>query len=111
VALQSSEATKDEQGEVVVTFTEDGRIVAVTRQDEEGRILSVIAEARDSTDREVPVAYAVHNVDLRGQVRVSAVKPWAGEESLSDDDGWGDRWAGNEPLAYARNRLNNKGGY
>ncbi|MCJ9708932.1 hypothetical protein LWS69_07825 [Bordetella hinzii] len=33
-------------GEVVVTWTQDrSRIVAVTRQDEEGRILSVIAEA------------------------------------------------------------------
>lgn len=33
------------QGEVVVTKHPDGRIVAVTRQDEEGRILKVIAEA------------------------------------------------------------------
>ena len=32
-------------GEVVVTKTEAGQIVAVTRQDEEGRILSVIAES------------------------------------------------------------------
>lgn len=32
-------------GEVVVTKHPDGRIVAVTRQDEEGRILSVIAKA------------------------------------------------------------------
>jgi len=33
-------------GEVVVTFTQDGQIQAVTRQDKEGRILSVIAESR-----------------------------------------------------------------
>lgn len=33
------------QGEVVVTRTEDGEIVAVTRQDEDGRVLSVIAES------------------------------------------------------------------
>jgi len=35
-----------ERGEVVVTFTQDGQIQAVTRQDEEGRILSVIAESK-----------------------------------------------------------------
>lgn len=34
-----------EQGEIVVTKTPDGQIVAVTRQDEEGRILKVIAES------------------------------------------------------------------
>jgi len=33
-----------EQGEVVVTRNEAGAIVAVTRQDSEGRILKVIAE-------------------------------------------------------------------
>ena len=38
-------AQNHEIGEVVVTKTEDGQIVAVTRQDEEGRILSVIAES------------------------------------------------------------------
>lgn len=37
------------QGEVVVTTDEDGRCVAVTRQDEEGRILSVIWEAKEPT--------------------------------------------------------------
>jgi len=35
-----------ERGEVVVTFSQDGQIQAVTRQDEEGKILSVIAESR-----------------------------------------------------------------
>lgn len=33
------------KGEVVVTRTEDGEIVAVTRQDDEGRILEIIAES------------------------------------------------------------------
>lgn len=33
------------EGEVVVTKTQAGQIVAVTRQDEEGRVLSVIAES------------------------------------------------------------------
>ncbi len=32
-------------GDVVVSCNEDGQIVAVTRQDDEGRILSVIAES------------------------------------------------------------------
>lgn len=43
-----------QRGEVVVTKTEAGQIIAVTRQDEEGRILEVIAEA--STQREQPAA-------------------------------------------------------
>lgn len=47
-----------------------------------------------------PVAYAVHNIDTKGQTRVAAVKPWAGNESMLDDDRWGDRWAGNRPLVY-----------
>lgn len=34
----------DVKGEVVVTKNESGQIVAVTRQDEEGRILEVIAQ-------------------------------------------------------------------
>jgi hypothetical protein len=38
-------------GDVVVTKAPDGQIVAVTRQDEEGRILSVIAES-SSRERE-----------------------------------------------------------
>lgn len=39
------EADRKRRGEVVVTKTPEGEIVAVTRQDDEGRILSVIAEA------------------------------------------------------------------
>jgi len=39
-------APATERGEVVVTFSRDGQIQAVTRQDSEGRILSVIAESR-----------------------------------------------------------------
>ena len=35
-----------ERGEVVVTFSRDGQIQVVTRQDSEGRILSIIAESR-----------------------------------------------------------------
>lgn len=33
------------EGEIVVTKNQTGQIVAVTRQDEEGRILKVIAES------------------------------------------------------------------
>lgn len=39
------DADRQRRGEVVVTKDDTGAIVAVTRQDEEGRILSVIAEA------------------------------------------------------------------
>lgn len=41
-AIATMRAT--EQGHVVVTRNQAGQIVAVTRQDEEGRILKVIAE-------------------------------------------------------------------
>lgn len=39
------EAYRQRRGEVVVTKTPEGEIIAVTRQDAEGKILSVIAEA------------------------------------------------------------------
>jgi hypothetical protein len=45
-------------GEVVVTKTEAGQIVAVTRQDEEGRILSVIAESAPRPTQTVPLTQA-----------------------------------------------------
>jgi hypothetical protein len=38
-------ARGEPEGDIVVTKTPDGQIVAVTRQDDEGRILSVIAES------------------------------------------------------------------
>lgn len=50
------EADHQQKGVVVVTRTQDGEIVAVTRQDEEGRILTVIAEA-DRKCRGEPVAW------------------------------------------------------
>lgn len=37
--------TAGERGEVVITRDESGRIVAVTRQDSEGEILEILAEA------------------------------------------------------------------
>lgn len=36
----------DYPGEVVVTYNENGQIVAVTRQDEDGKVLKVIAQAK-----------------------------------------------------------------
>lgn len=44
-ALQAKITAAHAQGEIVVTKTPDGQIVAVTRQDEEGQILKVIAES------------------------------------------------------------------
>jgi len=41
-SIPPKELSKPEQGEVVVTKNPDGQIVAVTRQDEDGRILKVI---------------------------------------------------------------------
>ena len=41
-------------GDVVVSCNEDGQIVAVTRQDDEGRILSVIAEAQPAPSHRAP---------------------------------------------------------
>lgn len=42
---EAIEAERKRQGEVVVTKTPEGEIIAVTRQDDEGKILSVIVEA------------------------------------------------------------------
>ena len=41
-------------GDVVVTRNDAGEIVAVTRQDDEGRILSVIAEAQPAPSHRAP---------------------------------------------------------
>lgn len=45
IANHAAAMVQAPKGEVVVTKTQEGQIVAVTRQDEEGRILSVIAES------------------------------------------------------------------
>ena len=37
--------TIEQEGEVVVTKNQDGHIVCVTRQDEDGRILKIISES------------------------------------------------------------------
>lgn len=51
-ALAAKLAERDAAGEVVVTTTEDGVCVVVSRQDEEGRILSVIWEAPEPAKKE-----------------------------------------------------------
>jgi len=58
-ALSAAPATPPAEqpiGEVVVTKTEDGQIVAVTRQDDEGHILSVIATCDPSEQQAQPGA-------------------------------------------------------
>lgn len=47
-AWQARAALAQPSGEVVVTKNESGAIVSVTRQDKEGRVLSVIAESQHS---------------------------------------------------------------
>lgn len=51
-ALTAKLAEQETLGEVVVTTTEDGVCVVVSRQDEEGRILSVIWEAPEPAKKE-----------------------------------------------------------
>ena len=68
-----------EIGEVVVTKTEDGQIVAVTRQDEEGRMLSVIAES--DQEHAAPVRTSDRlpteaDADFNGNVWVSHKGDW-----------------------------------
>lgn len=46
-----------------------------------------------------PIAYAVYQIagDCNGIV-LRTVKPWAGDDSMGDDDGMGEYWAGNTKL-------------
>ncbi len=60
-------------GDVVVSCNEDGQIVAVTRQDDEGRILSVIAEsAAPPAPAAVPPGYVLVPVEPT-QAMISAM--------------------------------------
>jgi hypothetical protein len=58
-AAQSQPAQPEPRGEVVVTRNPAGQIVAVTRQDDDGRILSVIAEAQPEQNAELKAIHAV----------------------------------------------------
>ncbi|HBO2431074.1 TPA: hypothetical protein L4H33_006767, partial [Pseudomonas aeruginosa] len=63
-AWQARAALAQPSGEVVVTKNESGAIVSVTRQDKEGRVLSVIAESATLTaqaEKAEVVARVVHS--------------------------------------------------
>lgn len=68
VAQPSQAREPDQSGEVVVTRNEFGSIVAVTRQDSDGRILKVIAllerpsQARELSDEEILMIAAAESV-------------------------------------------------
>ena len=73
-------AYEEEQGEVVVSKV-NGQIVAVTRQDEDGRILSIIEESDPTPDRKV------HTLNVEGNVTdkdVAAIK-----DAMENTDGNG----------------------
>lgn len=45
-----------------------------------------------------PFAYAIFGI-VNGEVKLAAMKPWPKVGNpLTDHDGWGEMWAGNEPL-------------
>lgn len=67
-------APTEPEGDIVVTRSEDGQIVAVTRQDEEGRILSVIAESAQPAAQPLTPLTDEEIVDI-----------WAGVTSGYDD--------------------------
>jgi hypothetical protein len=81
-------------GEVVVTKNEAGQIVAVTRQDDEGRILSVIAEsaaqpAKPTIDEQVASVNAVFDAWRNGEdatLTLGLVAQPASMQPLPDHD-------------------------
>lgn len=81
-------------GEVVVTKTRDGQIVSVTRQDDEGRILSVIATS-DPEEQSQPRYSHLHDADaVHGKQLSVYSKPPAEQkapkETLGGVNGWRD---------------------
>ncbi|WP_395055235.1 DUF551 domain-containing protein [Polaromonas sp.] len=54
------------EGEIVVTKTEDGAIVSVTRQDEEGRILEIIAQDTQPAAQQGKIQYHLAACDRGG---------------------------------------------
>lgn len=62
-------------GEVVVTTDQQGRCVAVTRQDDEGRVLKIIWQAMDGGDAEDAKRYRWLRDD--GVPNRSGERPWA----------------------------------
>lgn len=66
VYREARDALEQPSGEVVVTKNESGAIVSVTRQDKEGRVLSVIAESQPSP---VPTEGFTHFPELLESVQ------------------------------------------
>jgi hypothetical protein len=62
------------EGEIVITKNEDGAIVSVTRQDEEGRIISVLAE---SAAPAVPDFYSRQSPLVQDAMGIAMVKAWS----------------------------------
>jgi len=58
-------APSRQEGEIVVTKHEAGQIIAVTRQDKEGRILKVIAESSRQEDRKPLTDEQIHAASLQ----------------------------------------------
>lgn len=74
VAMLDAAPTPHTINDVVVTTDETGRVVAVTRQDEEGKILSVIWEAPTPPAQEVePVAWVEVTNRCEGPYRFHGV--------------------------------------
>ena len=45
-----------------------------------------------------PFAYAIYGIGTDGKHYLSDIKIWSDDDCLSDDDGLGEFWAGNEKL-------------
>lgn len=81
---QATRLADGERGHVVVSRTQDGHLAAVTRQDDEHRILSVIADTASLRER-----IAALEADLRSEVewRASACAEIAAlEAALAERD-------------------------
>ena len=61
-----------EPGEIVVTKNEAGQIVAVTRQDEEGRVLSVVAESTPPTEPSAEVVLPEPDLGMPWRVNAAS---------------------------------------
>lgn len=60
-----------------------------------GDVLSPVSAPKTAVE---PVAYAIYGIGALGKHYVADVKKWDGPNSLCDDGGLGEYWAGNTPL-------------
>ncbi|SQG66894.1 Uncharacterised protein [Stenotrophomonas maltophilia] len=74
------------EGYVVVTRNEVGQAVAVTRQDDEGRILSAIAEFG------APEGYVLVPVELPVEMEIAFMEAWVSKRRCIDDPEMQDAW-------------------